>query len=1148
MPWGSPEHSIHRQSEPIQTPNLWHRSKPLSQRSGSPSEKDLPLFLPDAPLAGLETDDILGHRHYGQALAQAVLQATPPFTIGLFGEWGVGKTTIAKGYLPAELLRLSPQRPIAFVYFDVWKYQGDALRRQLLREVASSLKAQRALGRRYRPDRELEDLEIDVSDSRFLLRLSPTHVLAALLRFLLYWVVALLALQVLGFGVIQTLAGPTAIAAGALVLLRELGSTVLPAETRITRKQVSAADQFEAKFQRLMDSVTGRVPKVAIVLDNIDRCEARVAVEMLDTIKTFLEPVARRRPIFLVPCDIEAIRRHIASVRKEALAPGQPGEADEYLRKFFNAALTIQPLLDVDLRGLVERSLGQISISREASAAELSGIVDVTVRAFRKNPRRVKQFLNNFVLKHRMVVERDTNNQLPKGVSAHLATIAKVTVLEDEWPLAMRVVQDDPRGLEQMTALAIDLPMPSATKAAEAMSHYPELPGFLKATRTINPEFASAIARLKVAPGEIGLPQYTQFQSAVVDGTAEEADAVLSGAEQGPEQYIQVFCELLAQLVRNRQVSGATNAIATASALDALHTKAVANAVAEAMLDRELQQNLHLFAPKRLLHLLVLGDIDAAPRAITEILRRALRHDLVSTLTEAGAVAWVRDAAEGVAEIVDRLGPKQIAEARDMAKSTIQQARIPALIGLSSVSDAGRLLIPGDVLVDVLRTGLGPVSRTDSGLVLEGTALIWARCRSWAPPEAVGAFASAMTTVMGSIPSPPSDPSALPPLLYLVYESRTALTKCPAEPAAQLAVQLGSRYGFFDVELRPLIVSGLAALGTAASGTTRTVLAQIGADQIGVLANVLNDAETMELMSSEVATEFGVSVRSRATSLSGTDLQRILELSADRGAELGWQSVAASFADAARRLEVAAVTGALESRREELDGTGVFEATATAFIERTASGHWTSWLPAFDALKTLAPYLSEAQALELATRTSAVIESQDPTGTQEILRRLQASPATGPLGARGAAAMWVRLAAWAGSRPGTTGIAIVLQWLVANASVVNDQEVDRLANLLERSAQAGASADKDVAAAILARLPADASQRVLQVEFFLDWARRETGSTRYSIWRSAIRAAGSDRRSRPAKSILRELGNAQGDDAVPAAELVAGYLDISRAE
>ena len=81
--------------------------------------------------------DAFGHKEVAQVLTSAVRAAPSPTTIGLFGPWGSGKTSIL---LETRRL-LSREAPdSAFVIFDVWRYEGDSLRRAFLSDVSQQLK------------------------------------------------------------------------------------------------------------------------------------------------------------------------------------------------------------------------------------------------------------------------------------------------------------------------------------------------------------------------------------------------------------------------------------------------------------------------------------------------------------------------------------------------------------------------------------------------------------------------------------------------------------------------------------------------------------------------------------------------------------------------------------------------------------------------------------------------------------------------------------------------------------------------------------------------------------------------------------------------------------------------------------------------
>src|SRR5258706_7365431 len=92
--------------------------------------QDLPRF--DENWGGKVPDDKFKHQGYVDALHNLVKECPTPFCLGLFGGWGSGKTGIV-----LELCNTLKQKnkDIKHLYFDVWKYSADSLRRQLLIKI-----------------------------------------------------------------------------------------------------------------------------------------------------------------------------------------------------------------------------------------------------------------------------------------------------------------------------------------------------------------------------------------------------------------------------------------------------------------------------------------------------------------------------------------------------------------------------------------------------------------------------------------------------------------------------------------------------------------------------------------------------------------------------------------------------------------------------------------------------------------------------------------------------------------------------------------------------------------------------------------------------------------------------------------------------
>ena len=104
-------------------------------------------FIPEKPIDGSDNNNPFefGHPEIVESLYKmigAVVKGNS-LTIGLFGDWGSGKSSIANG-LENKLL----SNKIPTVLFDVWKHEGDSLRRTFLKLLVSELKKEKQ-GQKY---------------------------------------------------------------------------------------------------------------------------------------------------------------------------------------------------------------------------------------------------------------------------------------------------------------------------------------------------------------------------------------------------------------------------------------------------------------------------------------------------------------------------------------------------------------------------------------------------------------------------------------------------------------------------------------------------------------------------------------------------------------------------------------------------------------------------------------------------------------------------------------------------------------------------------------------------------------------------------------------------------------------------------------
>ena len=96
-------------------------------------------------------DDAFGHRHFAKALESLIESPKnePPFSVGLLGKWGTGKSSIKEMYLRSldddrakkEKGKIRSER-FHTISFNAWRFGGENIKRALLRHVFLDLEGE----------------------------------------------------------------------------------------------------------------------------------------------------------------------------------------------------------------------------------------------------------------------------------------------------------------------------------------------------------------------------------------------------------------------------------------------------------------------------------------------------------------------------------------------------------------------------------------------------------------------------------------------------------------------------------------------------------------------------------------------------------------------------------------------------------------------------------------------------------------------------------------------------------------------------------------------------------------------------------------------------------------------------------------------
>lgn len=369
---------------------------------------ETPLW-PDNPTA----HDLLGFSDVADPVEEALLRdRLDPVAIGVFGDWGSGKSTVL------EILRqsLGGRARVVVVYTRPWEYDPNIdPKATLIAEVLAGVRAEVAK----------DATRMDKLAGRFKSLVSRVQ-----------WSKAV------------TLVANSALSLSIPKISDIVGIFGEPSEDGLADPTLQG---FRDEFDELMAELT-EIDRVVVLVDDLDRCLPETVVAALEAIKLFL---AVRKMGFVIAADRRLVTLAIAA-RYVQSAQGQL-MAQQYLEKIVQIPITVPALGLADTEAylammLLDRHLGAPELAALArhcdqrrcageqrtldelpdglvptdalGELQLAGVLaPVLFRRLSGNPRRLKRFLNAFWLRDSIARRRSATLQP--------AALAKLLVLEE---------------------------------------------------------------------------------------------------------------------------------------------------------------------------------------------------------------------------------------------------------------------------------------------------------------------------------------------------------------------------------------------------------------------------------------------------------------------------------------------------------------------------------------------------------------------------------------------------------------------------------------------------------------------------------------------------------------------------------------------
>ena len=397
----------------------------------------------DLPIEG-QAGDRLGFQHYCDVLVDIVRECDTPLTIGIFGEWGSGKSSLMRMVKEAlEGTRTEGHWQAETLWFNAWTYDREqALWRALILQVLGKFRPRTAEGKlkveanlteaEREMLQELNDLETslyrEVEREEFGgIKIDAMKLVKGATKGLIDITLTL----VPGVGPLLSKLLEEGARQVATADLPSVLDAVEREKRTIHRHRLESLEDFQRRFGGLVEAHVIKHHKLLVIfVDDLDRCLPENAIEVLEAIKLFLDVPGC---VFFLGADRDVIEKGIrvkyksfvvdpgaADQSPEELARRIPISGDNYLEKIVQLPFHLLPLEEKRIQDFV--AVCGEEMPDDCAAVFAAGL--------RPNPRQVKRTLHIFRMLSRLAQKRVEAGEMEE-VGA--ALLAKIVVVQSRW-------------------------------------------------------------------------------------------------------------------------------------------------------------------------------------------------------------------------------------------------------------------------------------------------------------------------------------------------------------------------------------------------------------------------------------------------------------------------------------------------------------------------------------------------------------------------------------------------------------------------------------------------------------------------------------------------------------------------------------------